>query len=148
MDDWRRPGSGDQLIVQADIGGGPLELNETFNEPIDTNLTTTNITVPLNTPVSFSLMGNSRITDSVVDAEGGSGLAILDHANPFNLPVGYTLNSVSASITDNMVTPVPSPTTLVCGAILLLGGTAEGDACIIDAIDSQSLMNRVSGMIE
>jgi len=116
--------AGDRFIVRANIGGGTSELSEFLENPINTNVTTSSTSVLLDVPITFEAVADLRITDSNPDgSEGGNGFLGLADI-PFNLPDGFTVNSVSAGIFDNSFetsnqgggTGVPEP-----GALALFG---------------------------
>ena len=86
------------------------------------------LTVPINTPVDLGL--GAIATAFVNGPTGQVTFADVDFFNtfafdpdqPFTLPDGFTVNSVSAGIVDNQVVPEPSSVLLLATGVLMLSG--------------------------
>ena len=120
--DWISDGpTNERMIVQANINGGLNEFSDSFTTPGVRNVLTSNATVQLNTPVTFGYIGDFRLRDSVSGAENGSASLGLADFGVFNLPTGYTLNSVDAGIVNNNLAAIPAPGMLTLLAVALFG---------------------------
>jgi hypothetical protein len=97
-------------------------------------LTTDPFTVTANTPFSLTFSLSDVTSAAISDGGAGNATAIADFSNTltfvddrpvFDLPNGYTANSLEAGIIDNRFTPadgaaaIPEPSTLVMSSILL-----------------------------
>lgn len=120
------------------VGDGYFELKSTNgNAPVvshesgwltgfdgDAILTSDSFSVQLDTPFTVEFSLSSQVQAGMRDTESGLAFAFLRFDNTlsfntegdvFNLPPGYTANSVSAGIVNNRFVAVPEPTT---GALL------------------------------
>tara|TARA_Y100001934_G_scaffold55241_1_gene68131 strand:- start:5140 stop:5643 length:504 start_codon:yes stop_codon:yes gene_type:complete len=120
--DWISDGpTNERMIVQANINGGLNEFSDSFTTPGVRNVLTSNATVQLSTPVTFGYIGDFRLRDSVSGAENGSASLGLADFGVFNLPTGYTLNSVDAGIVNNNLAAIPAPGMLTLLAVAFFG---------------------------
>jgi len=91
-----------------------------WGSSFNTNFTTGTLSIDLNTPYTLSYNAG-LIFDSGATAAGSMYASMNLLEMPFNLPTGFTVNSIDAGIFNNSFSTVPSP-----GAIWLFGSGLIG----------------------
>ncbi len=101
------PTDGFVNLFPQDLSGDAGDYVLEFSVPIDAVLTTEAVTVPVGVPFSVSMVisvySNVGINNgrAIAIADFTGGLGYPTSGDVFNLPDGFTVNSVGASVEDN-----------------------------------------------